>query len=175
MHFERAPWYLQLAIWGGAVLPHFLLLITAIYTFSTGDAVFSFPSQGLTLCRFNEAVERSNTLELVAPSLKIAALSTVVALVSGTSAAGILWHSAFSGKNAISLLLLLPVALPGIITGLALLTAFKAAGLEPGLPTIVVGHATFCVVIVSNSAITRFRRTSRDLVEAPMNPGATDW
>lgn len=70
-----------------------------------------------------------------------------------------------------SLLLLLPIALPGIITGLALLTAFKAVGLEPGLLTIVVGHATFCVVVVFNNVIARFRRTSWSMVEASMDLG----
>jgi putative spermidine/putrescine transport system permease protein len=79
------------------------------------------------------------------------------------------------GKNAVSLLLLLPIALPGIITGLALLTAFKAVNLEPGLLTIVVGHATFCVVVVFNNVIARFRRTSWSLVEASMDLGATGW
>ncbi|MDP1233289.1 ABC transporter permease, partial [Klebsiella pneumoniae] len=72
-------------------------------------------------------------------------------------------------------LLLLPIALPGIITGLALLTAFKAGGLEPGLLTIVVGHATFCVVGVFNNVIARFRRTSWSKVEASMDLGATGW
>ncbi len=81
----------------------------------------------------------------------------------------------FFGKNAVSLLLLLPIALPGIITGLALLTAFKAVNLEPGLLTIVVGHATFCVVVVFNNVIARFRRTSWSLVEASMDLGATGW
>lgn len=79
------------------------------------------------------------------------------------------------GKNAISLLLLLPIALPGIITGLALLTAFKTIDLEPGFFTIVVGHATFCVVVVFNNVIARFRRTSRSLVEASMDLGADGW
>ncbi|VDZ67017.1 binding-protein-dependent transport system inner membrane protein [Klebsiella aerogenes] len=81
----------------------------------------------------------------------------------------------FFGKNAVSLLLLLPIALPGIITGLALLTAFKAVNLEPGVLTIVVGHATFCVVVVFNNVIARFRRTSWSLVEASMDLGATGW
>jgi putative spermidine/putrescine transport system permease protein len=79
------------------------------------------------------------------------------------------------GKNAISLLLLLPIALPGIITGLALLTAFKTINLEPGFFTIVVGHATFCVVVVFNNVIARFRRTSWSLVEASMDLGADGW
>ncbi|VFS60518.1 Inner membrane ABC transporter permease protein ydcV [Raoultella planticola] len=90
-------------------------------------------------------------------SLKIAAMSTAIAPGTWHVAAGALWRSTFFGKNAVSLLLLLPIALPGIITGLALLTAFKAINLEPGLLTIVVGHATFCVVVVFNNVIARFR------------------
>jgi len=136
MHSERAPWYLRLATWGGVIFLHFPLLIIAIYAFNTEDAAFSFPPQGLTLRWFSEAAGRSDILQAVTLSLKIAALSTAIALVLGTLAAGALWRSAFFGKNAVSLLLLLPIALPGIITGLALLTAFKAVGLEPGLLTI---------------------------------------
>ena len=165
MHSERAPWYLRLATWGGVIFLHFPLLIIAIYAFNTEDAAFSFPPQGLTLRWFSEAAGRSDILQAVTLSLKIAALSTAIAL----------WRSAFFGKNAVSLLLLLPIALPGIITGLALLTAFKAVGLEPGLLTIVVGHATFCVVVVFNNVIARFRRTSWSMVEASMDLGATGW
>ncbi|EJE7588274.1 ABC transporter permease [Escherichia coli] len=90
-------------------------------------------------------------------------------------AAAALWRRDFFGKNAISLLLLLPIALPGIVTGLALLTAFKTINLEPGFFTIVVGHATFCVVVVFNNVIARFRRTSWSLVEASMDLGANGW
>jgi putative spermidine/putrescine transport system permease protein len=108
-------------------------------------------------------------------SLQIAALATFIALILGTLAAMALWRSEFFGRNAISLLLLLPIALPGIITGLALLTAFKTVDLEPGFFTIVVGHATFCVVVVFNNVIARFRRTSWSLVEASMDLGATSW
>lgn len=92
-----------------------------------------------------------------------------------TLAAAALWRRDFFGKNAISLLLLLPIALPGIVTGLALLTAFKTINLEPGFFTIVVGHATFCVVVVFNNVIARFRRTSWSLVEASMDLGANGW
>nr|VXZ84183.1 Inner membrane ABC transporter permease protein ydcV [Klebsiella pneumoniae] len=109
---------------------HFPLLIIAIYAFNTEDAAFSFPPQGLTLRWFSEAAGRSDIQQAVTLSLKIAALSTAIALVLGTLAAGALWRSAF-WQNAVSLLLLLPIALPGIITGPALLTAFKAVGLEP--------------------------------------------
>lgn len=74
MHSERAPWYLQLATWGGVVFLHFPLLIIAIYAFNTEDAAFSFPPQGLTLRWFSEAAGRSDILESVTLSLKIAAL-----------------------------------------------------------------------------------------------------
>ncbi len=121
------------------------------------------------------AAQRSDILDAVTLSLKVAALATLIALVLGTLAAAALWRRDFFGKNAISLLLLLPIALPGIVTGLALLTAFKTINLEPGFFTIVVGHATFCVVVVFNNVIARFRRTSWSLVEASMDLGANGW
>ncbi|EPQ5266597.1 ABC transporter permease [Klebsiella aerogenes] len=154
MHSERAPLILKIATWGGVIFLHFPLLIIALYAFNTEDAAFSFPPKGLTLRWFSEAAARADIIESVTLSLKVAALSTAIALVLGTLAAGALWRSTFFGKNAVSLLLLLPIALPGIITGLALLTAFKAVNLEPGLLTIVVGHATFCVVVVFNNVTT---------------------
>lgn len=175
MHSDRAPLLLKLAAWGGVLFLHFPLIIIAIYAFNTEDAAFSFPPQGLTLRWFSVASERGDILEAVTLSLKIAALSTAIALVLGTLAAAALWRSTFFGKNAVSLLLLLPIALPGIITGLALLTAFNAVNLQPGFFTIVVGHATFCVVVVFNNVIARFRRTSWSLVEASMDLGANGW
>ncbi|WP_039055955.1 ABC transporter permease [Enterobacter sp. Bisph1] len=175
MHFERAPWLLKVASWGGVIFLHFPLLIIVIYAFNTEEAAFSFPPQGFTLRWFSVAAARGDILDSVTLSLKIAALATAIALILGTLAAMALWRSTFFGKNAISLLLLLPIALPGIITGLALLTAFKAVNLEPGFFTIVIGHATFCVVVVFNNVIARFRRTSWSLVEASMDLGATGW
>ncbi|EMD0440076.1 ABC transporter permease [Escherichia coli] len=175
MHSERAPFFLKLAAWGGVVFLHFPILIIAVYAFNTEDAAFSFPPQGLTLRWFSVAAQRSDILDAVTLSLKVAALATLIALVLGTLAAVALWRRDFFGKNAISLLLLLPIALPGIVTGLALLTAFKTINLEPGFFTIVVGHATFCVVVVFNNVIARFRRTSWSLVEASMDLGANGW
>ncbi|ELR3161635.1 ABC transporter permease [Escherichia coli] len=152
MHSERAPFFLKLAAWGGVVFLHFPILIIAAYAFNTEDAAFSFPPQGLTLRWFSVAAQRSDILDAVTLSLKVAALATLMALVLGTLAAAALWRRDFFGKNAISLLLLLPIALPGIVTGLALLTAFKTINLEPGFFTIVVGHATFCVVLPNLSS-----------------------
>lgn len=173
MHSDRAPLLLKLAAWGGVIFLHFPLLIIAIYAFNTEDAAFSFPPQGLTLRWFTVAASRGDILDAVTLSLKVAALATLVALILGTLAACALWRSQFFGKSAISLLLLLPIALPGIVTGLALLTAFKTVGLEPGFLTIVIGHATFCVVVVFNNVIARFRRTAWSMVEASMDLGPT--
>ena len=175
MHSERAPLFLRIAAWGGVIFLHFPLAIIAIYAFNTEDAAFSFPPQGLTLRSFSEAAGRGDIFDAVTLSLKIAAFSTAIALILGTLAAAALWRRDFFGKSAVSLLLLLPIALPGIVTGLALLTAFKTVNLEPGLLTIVIGHATFCVVVVFNNVIARFRRTSWSLVEASMDLGANGW
>lgn len=175
MHSNRAPLLVRIAAWGGVVFLHFPLLIIAIYAFNTEDAAFIFPPKGLTLRWFSEVVGRGDILDSVTLSLKIASLSTLIALALGTLAAAALWRREFFGKNAVSLLLLLPIALPGIVTGLALLSAFKIVGLEPGLLTIVIGHATFCVVVVFNNVIARFRRTSWSLVEASMDLGASGW
>ena len=100
MHSERAPFFLKLAAWGGVVFLHFPILIIAAYAFNTEDAAFSFPPQGLTLRWFSVAAQRSDILDSVTLSLKVAALATLIALVLGTLAAAALWRRDFFGKNA---------------------------------------------------------------------------
>ncbi|EGT5761723.1 ABC transporter permease [Cronobacter sakazakii] len=175
MHSDRAPWPLKIAAWGGVIFLHFPLAIIALYAFNTEESAFSFPPQGLTLRWFEVAAQRADILESVTLSLKVATLATVLALVLGTLAAAALWRREFFGKSAVSLLLLLPIALPGIITGIALLTAFKQLDIEPGFLTMVVGHATFCVVVVFNNVIARLRRTAYSQIEASMDLGADGW
>ena len=131
MHSERAPFFLKLAAWGGVVFLHFPILIIAAYAFNTEDAAFSFPPQGLTLRWFSVAAQRSDILDAVTLSLKVATLATLIALVLGTLAAAALWRRDFFGKNAISLLLLLPIALPGIVTGLADVYKRQVQGKRP--------------------------------------------
>ena len=129
MHSERAPLGLKLAAWGGLVFLHFPLAIIAIYAFNTEDAAFSFPPKGFTLHWFNVAAGRQYILDAVLLSAQIACLATAIALVLGTLAAAALYRRDFFGKDSISLLLLLPIALPGIVTGLALLAAFLITSL----------------------------------------------
>ncbi len=99
MHSERAPFFLKLAAWGGVVFLHFPILIIAAYAFNTEDAAFSFPPQGLTLRWFSVAAQRSDILDAVTLSLKVAALATLIALVLGTLAAAALWRRDFFGLN----------------------------------------------------------------------------
>jgi putative spermidine/putrescine transport system permease protein len=81
----------------------------------------------------------------------------------------------FFGREAVSFLLVLPIALPGIVTGIALNSAFLAGNVTLSMWTIVVGHATFCVVVVYNNALARLRRSSPSLIEASQDLGADGW
>lgn len=99
MHSERAPFFLKLAAWGGVVFLHFPILIIAAYAFNTEDAAFSFPPQGLTLRWFSVAAQRSDILEAVTLSLKVAVLATLIALVLGTLAAAALATRLFRQKR----------------------------------------------------------------------------
>jgi len=176
MHSDRtASPLLKVLAWGGLILLHLPLLVIALYAFNTESAAFSFPLQGFTLQWFGKALSRPDVLEAVWLSVKLAAMATVLALVLGTLAALAMWRHQFVGKGAFNMLLLLPIALPGIITGLALLSSFKALGISPGMLTLIVSHATFCVVIVFNNVLARFRRTSQSLIEASMDLGADGW
>ncbi|WP_413735878.1 ABC transporter permease [Sodalis sp. RH21] len=175
MHSDRAPLALKLAAWGGLVFLHFPLLIIAVYAFNTEDAAFSFPPRGFTLHWFRLAAGRADILSALWLSLQVACLATAIALILGTLAAAALYRRDFLGKQAITMMMILPIALPGIITGIALLSAFKALDVAPGLLTIVIGHATFCVVIVFNNVIARLRRISHSQIEASMDLGADGW
>ncbi|WP_221794107.1 ABC transporter permease [Oceanobacter mangrovi] len=169
-----SPW-LKLAAWGGLLFLHFPIVVIAIYAFNTEESAFSFPPKGFTTKWFSVALQRQDVLEAIGLSLQIACFATLIALVLGTLAAAAMYRKSFFGKESITLMLILPIALPGIITGLALLNGFKAVGLEPGMLTIIIGHATFCVVIVYNNVVARFRRTSASLIEASMDLGADGW
>src|SRR6516165_12637881 len=106
-------------------------------------------------------------------SLKVGLIATVLALVLGSCVAYALYKFRFFGREAISLLLVLPLALPGIITGIALNSTFSWAGINLSLYTIIIGHATFCLVIVYNNVIARLRRAGGSQVEASMDLGAS--
>ena len=108
-------------------------------------------------------------------SLQVAAISTVLALILGTLCAAAVSGAKFFGREVVTLLVILPIALPGIITGIALRSAFSLLDIPFTFWTIVLGHATFCIVVVYNNAVARFRRTAGSLVEASMDLGADQF
>ena len=168
----KAPWGLTLAALGGLLFLHLPFAIILLYAFTTDEATYSFPPPGLTLNWFAVAWGRADFWQALFLSLRVAGIATLVALVLGTLAAAAVSRSRFFGRDSISFLLVLPIALPGIVTGIALRAAFNLADIPFSFWTIVIGHATFCIVVVYNNAIARLRRTSPSLIEASMDLGA---
>jgi putative spermidine/putrescine transport system permease protein len=150
------------------------LLIIGIYAFNSSN-VQSWPIPGVTFHWFKVAWNDPDARSSLLLSLKVGLLATTVALVLGTMSAFAIHRFRFFGREAVSFLLLLPIALPGIITGMALNSFYVFSGISLSIWTIVIGHATFCVVIVYNNVIARLRRTSPSLLEASMDLGADGW
>jgi len=150
------------------------LLIILVYAFNTSN-IQSWPIPGFTLRWFRVAWEDQEARSALVLSLKAALCATGVALLLGTMIAVGVSRFRFFGREALSFLLVLPIALPGVITGIALSSFYTFWGVQFSLWTIVIGHATFCVVIVYNNVLARLRRTSPSLVEASMDLGADGW
>ena len=167
-----APLALKLAAAAGLLFLHLPLALIVLYAFTTEDKSYAFPPPGLTLRWFAVAWGRQDIWDALFLSVRVAAVSTLVALVIGTLAAGAVSRSRFFGREGVSLLLILPIALPGIITGISLRSAFALGGIPFSFWTIVLGHGTFCIVVVYNNAVARLRRTSGSLIEASMDLGA---
>ena len=169
---DRASPGLVAAAAGALLFLNVPLWIIFLYAFTTDQATYTFPLPGVTLRWFGEALGRSDLWSALGLSLQVAGVATLVALVLGSLAAAAVYRSRFFGKEAISLLLVLPIALPGIVTGIALRSAIGSLNIPFSFWTIVIGHATFCVVTVYNNVLARFRRTSSSLIEASMDLGA---
>lgn len=169
---SRSPWTLRFAVAAGVAFLHVPLLLIIVYAFSTEDKSYIFPPPGLTTKWFVVALERDDVWRAIRLSAQVACWSTTIAIVLGTLAAAALARTKFFGRDFVSILLILPIALPGIITGIALRSAYHTLDIPFSFWTIVIGHATFCVVVVYNNAVARLRRTSPSLIEASMDLGA---
>jgi putative spermidine/putrescine transport system permease protein len=169
---NRTPLGLSLAAGAVLLFLHVPFAVVMLYAFTTDEAAFNFPPPGLTFKWFGVAWNRVDLWEALFLSLRVAGLATLMALVLGTLAAAAVYRSRFFGREAVSFLLVLPIALPGIVTGIALRSMMGLANLPFSFWTILVGHATFCVVVVYNNALARFRRTGRSQIEASMDLGA---
>ena len=174
---ERSPavrLVLRIATAATLLFIYLPIALIVIYAFNT-NRVPTWPPAGFTLDWFGKAAQSSEIRDSLSLSIQAATGATLVALVLGTLAAFAVHRFRFFGRETVSFLVILPIALPGIVTGIALATAFKTIGVQFGLITIVVAHATFCVVTVYNNAIARMRRSSHSLEEASMDLGADTW
>jgi len=173
---SEASWPLKIAAGAGLLFLHLPLLLIIVYAFTTEERSFQFPPPGLTLHWFSVAwFDRPDIWPPLWLSIKVAAIATFFALIFGTLASAALARATFFGKDQLSLLFILPIALPGIITGIALRSAFDIMNLPFSTWTIILGHATFCIVVVYNNTLARFRRMQGNMVEASMDLGANSF
>jgi len=173
---EPAGLRVALRIWVALVLAFLFIPIALIvlYAFNS-STIESWPIPGFTLHWFSVAWNDQQVRGALLLSLRVGLISMAIALVLGSAVAYAVHKFTFFGREAISFLLVLPLALPGIITGIALNSLFAFTGTQLGTLTIVIGHATFCIVVVFNNIIARLRRLPGSLAEASMDLGARGW
>lgn len=172
MHSERASLLLRISAGLGLLFLHLPIALIFLYAFTTEERSYAFPPPGLTTKWFAVAWGRADIWAAFWLSLQVASIATLVAMILGTLVAAAMSQARFFGREQISLLILLPIALPGVITGIALRSAFGEMGIPFSTWTIILGHATFCIVIVYNNAVARFRRLSGGILEASADLGA---
>jgi putative spermidine/putrescine transport system permease protein len=166
---------LRAAIAIGLAFIYVPLIVLAIYAFNSSN-VLEWPPPGLTLEWFPKAIQEEFAREAFLTSLKAATAATAIALLLGSLAALAVSRHRFFGRETISFLVILPIALPGIVTGVALSNSFtQVLGVQLSLLTVIVGHATFCIVVIYNNVIARLRRLSTSFEEASADLGAHTW
>ena len=176
MHISNGVrWVLRI---GTAITLAFIyvpLIVIAIYAFNKSRSQ-AWPVDGFTLEWFDRAVNNPGVRDAFWTSMKAALGATAIAVLLGMLAALAVSRYRFFGRETISFLIILPIALPGIVTGMALNSTFtQVLGIDLSLFTVIVGHATFCIVVVFNNAVARLRRSGTSLEEASMDLGANGW
>jgi putative spermidine/putrescine transport system permease protein len=169
-----AKWLLRVGTALTLVFVYTPIVVIALYAFNE-SRIQAWPIKGFTLEWFDRALHNPGVRDALVLSLKAALGATILALVLGTLASLAVARYRFFGRETISFVVILPIALPGIVTGMALNATFNTVGVQLGLLTIIVGHATFCIVVVYNNTVARLRRTSQHLEEASADLGADTW
>jgi putative spermidine/putrescine transport system permease protein len=165
-----------LGVWAALMMAFLFIpiVIIVLYAFNPSN-VQSWPLDGLSTKWFSSTWHNAEMRHAFWLSVRAGLLATTIALLLGSMAAFAVHRFRFFGREAISFIFVLPLALPGIITGMALNSFISFAGVNFSLTTIVIGHATFCIVVVYNNVLARLRRTQTSLVEASMDLGADGW
>jgi putative spermidine/putrescine transport system permease protein len=172
---RRSTLLLRLAIAVGLAFIYIPLIVIFIYAFNASN-ILEWPPPGLTLDWFPKAIESPSVHEALLTSLKAGLAATAIAIVLGTLASLAVARYRFFGRETISFLVILPIALPGIVTGVAISNTFtQVLGVPLSLLTVIVGHATFCIVVVYNNVVARLRRVSTSYEEASADLGAHTW
>lgn len=173
-----ARWVLRVVMALGLTFIYVPLLLVLVNSFN-GDRTFAWPPHDLTTRWWAAAWENEGARQALLTSVKAGLGATAIALVLGTMVAFAVQRFKFFGRDTVSLLIVLPIALPGIVTGIALDSAWRSVmgdlGIGKGLFSVVVGHATFCVVTVYNNVLARLRRTGVNFEEASADLGASGF
>jgi putative spermidine/putrescine transport system permease protein len=172
---KRAKALLGVAVALGLAFIYIPLLVIAVQAFNASK-ILKWPPPGFTFEWFEKAFESESAREALLTSIEAGLIATAIAIVLGTLISLALARRHFFGREAISFLVIIPIALPGIVTGVALSNTFtQVLGISLTLMTVIIGHATFCIVVVYNNVVARLRRTSGSFEEASADLGADTW
>ncbi len=172
---KRAKALLAVAVALALAFIYVPLIVIAIQAFNASK-ILKWPPPGFTLEWFQKAFESESAREALLTSIEAGVVATAIAILLGTLIALAVGRRRFFGREAISFLVIIPIALPGIVTGVALSNTFtQVLGISLTLMTVIIGHATFCIVVVYNNVVARLRRTSGSFEEASADLGADTW
>jgi len=172
---KRSQMLLRTAVGVGLAFIYIPLIVIVLYAFNS-SRILEWPPPGWTTHWFSQAFKDEAAREAFFTSIKAGLLATAIALILGTLAALAVARHRFFGRETISFLVILPIALPGIVTGVAISNTFtQVLDIPLSLFTVIVGHATFCIVVVYNNAVARLRRLSGSFEEASADLGAHTW
>jgi putative spermidine/putrescine transport system permease protein len=167
-------WGLRIAAGLGFVFLYVPIIVIGLYAFNA-QRIQAWPIASYSTKWFEAAIANDAVKSALGLSLAVALGATLTALLLGSLAAFAVHRFRFFGRDTISFALVLPIALPGIVTGMALNSTINTIGISFSLLTVIVGHATFCIVVVYNNVVARLRRSSRSIEEASMDLGADTW
>jgi putative spermidine/putrescine transport system permease protein len=172
---KRSRILLRLAVWAGLAFIYIPLIVIVVYAFNSSK-ILAWPPPGWTTHWFSQAFKNEAAREAFFTSIKAGVAATAIALTLGTLASLAVARHRFFGRETISFLVILPIALPGIVTGVAISNTFtQVLDVPLSLFTVIVGHATFCIVVVYNNSVARLRRLSGSFEEASADLGANTW
>jgi putative spermidine/putrescine transport system permease protein len=175
MFSRRIRWGVGAAMAVGLAFIYVPLAVVLINSFNV-STVFAWPPRAFTTHWWSSALGNDSIRQAVLTSIEVGLIATATALLLGTLLAFALGRYSFFGRQTLSLLVVLPIALPGIVTALAFRTAFRTIlGIELSIWTVAVAHATFCMVVVYNNIVARLRRMGTSPEEASMDLGANTF